>query len=252
MALGAAVVAVVATVLTMLAKGADPIEVAATLFFIPVMAGALVAGWKGGLLFGAGAFLVYLIMRWPLLRLVGWGFLGGQILARLAGYMAFGAVAGWAASRVRASLDKLELYDDVDDDTGLLNARGIVQAIDAEKARSERYQKVFSVAVCEVSSDLADALGSIYELGKKLGAAIRTTDRAGHAREGNVHLFAFVLAETGTEGAKTFRSNLDRTITALAGPQRMAFDQGTVPGDEAKVDSFMERFRAADRAMRGN
>lgn len=250
LALGSAVVAVAATVLTMLSRGADPIEVAATIFFIGVMAGALVAGWKGGLLLAAAAFLIYLVMRLPALRLVGWGVMGTQIMSRLAGYVAFGAVAGWAASRVRASLDKLELYDDVDDDTGLLNARGIVQAIDAEQARSERYQKVFSVVVCEVSS--AETMGSVRELGKRLGAAIRTTDRAGHVREGSAHLFAFILTETSAEGAKTFRANLDRNVTALSGPQRMTFSQATVPGDEAAVEAMVERFRTADKVARGS
>ena len=134
-----------------ISRGVDRIEVIATLLFIPVFAGFLFWGIKGGFWLGLVAALTYVAIRLPSIRLVGLTALSGQLAARILGYLGFGLGGGWAAQQIKATLDKFELHDDIDDETGLGNARSMIEVTDTEKARADRYQKVFSVVLADLS-----------------------------------------------------------------------------------------------------
>jgi hypothetical protein len=46
-------------------RGVDPVEVAGTLLFVPVFAGFLFFGVRGGVALGIAAGIAYVLLRWP-------------------------------------------------------------------------------------------------------------------------------------------------------------------------------------------
>lgn len=241
--------------LVALSRGVDLLEVTATLLFIPVFAGFLFGGVRGGFALGVVAAVAYALLRIPSLQLVGLTPLAGQIAARVVGYLGFGLGGGWAAQHIKAALDKFDLHDDIDDETGVGNARSMIEITDTEKARADRYQKVFSVILADVSSPkwVADPVRKqralLRDLGQRLERAIRSSDHAAHARRGDHHLIGLVLPETGPEGARIASENLGKLLTEISGESagvRLAV--ATYPGDG--IDPILELWRELDRARR--
>jgi diguanylate cyclase (GGDEF)-like protein len=149
---------------------------------------------------------------------VGWDRFGGLLVSRSVAFVAFGAVGGWASRQLESSLSKLELYDQIDDATGLYNARFFLQAIDLEVSRSQRYQTLFSVAVLDIPSTAFREISSrqrsrlVRDLGRMLGDSVRTVDRAVYAGDESGHHFAVVLPETGDQGASIFAGRLAANV----------------------------------------
>ena len=241
--------------LVAISRGVDLVEVTATLLFIPVFAGFLFGGVRGGFALGVVVAVAYVLLRIPSLQLVGLTPLAGQIAARVVGYLGFGLGGGWAAQHIKAALDKFELHDDIDDETGVGNARSMIEITDTEKARADRYQKVFSVILADVSSPkwVAEPVRKqralLRDLGQRLERAIRSSDHAAHARRGDHHLIGLVLPETGPEGARIASENLGKLLTEISGEGagvRLAV--ATYPGDG--IDPILDLWRELDRARR--
>ena len=171
--------------LVALTRGVDPVEVAGTLLFVPVFAGFLFFGIPGGVTLGIAAGVAYVVLRWPAVQLVGLSPLPGQIVARVAGYIIFGMGGGWAIGQIQATLEKLELHDDIDDETGLGNARSMLETVDLERARADRYQKLFSVVAADFRAPGWEELSPrkqrtvLRDLGIKVAAGVRATDHVG-------------------------------------------------------------------------
>lgn len=239
-----------AVVATMALRGVDPVEVVATLLFAPVFVGFLFFSPAAGTALAIVAAGVYVGLRWPAIELVGFPLLSGLILSRVGGYLVFGIVGGWAAAQLGRTLDKLELYDEVDDETGLGNARAFLNAVDRERARAARYATVFSVVIASFELDEPRrAAAKLRDLGTRLGASIRGSDRACHTRDGDHHLFAVVLPETAVEGAATVAANLERRIgEQVSGSILLA--TATFPGDDGDLDRIVTDFRRLDAASR--
>ncbi len=239
--------------ITMLLRGVDPVEVTATLMFAPVLAGMLFLGLRGGSAAAALAAGLYLAMRWPAMRVVGFSAISGLVFSRIVGYLAFGVVGGWAADRVRQGLDKLVLYDEIDDETGLGNTRSFLSAIDLEKSRSDRYEKFFSVAIARFSDAPWEEdtprkrRAALRGFGSHLAGSVRTSDLLAHGRTGTSHLVAAVLPETGAAGAGIFADNLSSAIEEMIG---MKPEVATVvyPGDEERLADMIQAFNRIDAA----
>ncbi len=118
---GLVVLALLALVLN--ARSVDPIEVYATLLFIPIFIGLIFGKLPGGVISAVGASVAYAALRAPDLEAIEGGDFVGLIASRVVAYLMFGIVGGWAAKTLESSLDKLDLYDQIDDSTGLYNAR---------------------------------------------------------------------------------------------------------------------------------
>ena len=91
--------------------------------------------------------------RRPAIEAIGAGRYTALIFSRAIAFFAFGAIGGLANQQLKGSLTKLDLYDQIDDDTGLFNARYFLQDTDLEVSRSRRYQTIFSVTVVDVPSE---------------------------------------------------------------------------------------------------
>ena len=230
--------------LTMVLRDVDPVEITATVAFAPVFVAFLFFGWKAGLATGALAAAGYVAMRWSAISVVGVGPLFGMIASRVLGYLAFGGVGGWAAEQLQAAIDKLELHDEIDDATGLGNARAAVSAIDTERARAERYEKIVSVIQC--TFDLPDVVSdrivatTLRQLGAAIAHSVRASDHAAHIDDSNGrHRLVIVLPETGAVGAETVATNLDREVRARIGTSTHVLVM-TLPGDEDRIDGLLE------------
>ena len=117
---GVLVLGVVAV--TMYARRVDTVEVVATLLFLPIFLAFVYRGVVGGVVAALVATGIYTALRYPAIDAIGADEYTGLIVSRAAAYLIFGAVGGWAMSVLEGSLEKLELYDEIDDETGLYNA----------------------------------------------------------------------------------------------------------------------------------
>ena len=254
---GLAVLLVTAFVMYM--RRVDPVEVAATLLFIPVFVGFIFWNVRGGLIAAIIGGAVYALLRYPAIDAVGADRFTGLIASRTLAYLAFGLIGGLANRQLQASLSKLELYDQIDDATGLFNARFFVQDSELELSRAERYQSIFSIALVDIPASVLDSLGrrqrerTLKELGRLLRDSVRTVDRAVHARHDDIHRLAVVLPETAREGANIFTGRLADNVgdylrgkgARLDGPlNHQAF---TFPDDVGGIQALREDFASVDR-----
>ncbi len=147
-----------ALVVAMVARGVDTVEVIAAALYVGVFLGGLLAGVIGGATAGLAAAAVYAILRVDAIEALGPSRYGGLLVARLVGYVLFGLLVGAAWQWIGERLDKLDAFDDVDDETLLLNARGLVQVIDRETSRARRHGSTFAVVTIDVPMDVFDRL----------------------------------------------------------------------------------------------
>jgi len=254
---GLAILAVLVAVL--LVRSVDTAEVIATLLYAPIFLLLLWFGLPGGVLGAVAATVVYVVLRSDAIDAVGWGEFSALIFSRAVAYLLFGAVGGWAAGTLSMSLDKLDLYDQVDDLTGLNNARFLLSDVDLERARSARYQTVFSVSFLEIDAGPLAALAArrrravLRELGAKLADGVRSMDRVAHGFDGRAHRIAVVLPETAEEGATVFQHRLEDEVRAFLAEQGApgATVEGfaaTLPGDESALDLELAEWRRIDAA----
>lgn len=258
--LAAGLVVLLLTAALMFARRVEGAEVGGTLLFIPVFVAFIFWNVGGGVVAAVAAALAYAALRYPAIEAVGADRFIGLIASRGLAYLGFGLVGGWANQQLAGSLTKLELYDQIDDATGLYNARFLVEGTDLEVARSQRYQTIFSVAILDIPSTVFHSLDRrranrlLRDLGGLLNESIRAVDRAVHAFDGHSHRITVILPETAAEGARIFSARLaDRVAGYLAergaGRARELVTERsvTVPGDEGALQALREDFAAIAR-----
>ncbi len=246
-------------VLVTWARRVEPAEVLAVVMFVPIFIAFVFGGLTGGLVSAAIASVVYVLARRSAIDAVGFATFASLILSRTAAFFTFGAVGGWAVSTLRHSIVKLDLYDDVDDATGLGNARFLVEELDLEAARAQRYESVFSVAVVTVPGAALASLSRRHrrsvlgETGALIRANVRAVDRPVHGVDGDDHLFAVVLPETAADGARVFTDRFAQAlfdVLAERGVHLAVADLAarfvTVPGNEDGLAALREAFAAID------
>lgn len=255
----AGLVVLLLVALVMYTRRVDPIEVGATLLFIPIFLGFVFKGVRGGIAGAVIAVLAYAALRYPAIQLVGTGRFASLILSRSIAYLAFGVIGGLASQQLEASLTKLDLFDQIDDSTGLFNARFFVDNTGLEMGRSERYRTLFSVTIVDVPTSAFAAMNrrqkerTVRELGQILKSSIRTVDRAVHVQDGAVHRFAAVLPETARDGSTVFVTRLGAKMKELleergagVAAQQIVHDVSVFPGDKADLQALRDRFAALD------
>lgn len=244
----------------MFVRRVDTAEVGATLLFIPVFVAFVFWGLKGGVAAGILAALGYAALRYPAIDAVGAGRFVGLIASRSIAFIAFGAIGGWATKQLEMSLTKLELYDQIDDLTGLYNARFFVQDVDLEMSRSTRYQTLFSIALVDVPwAPFEDVprrkrAAIVRELGRLLRDSVRTVDRAASATDGRRCRFVVVLPETGPEGARIFTDRMAERLAAFLRERNVAVPAeglasvaATFPGDDDTIARLKDEFAELDK-----
>ena len=240
----------------------DSVEVFAVLLFLPVFLALVMWRLPGGAIAGVLAATGYVAMRLDAIDAIGAERFVGLIATRAIGYIAFGIIGGWAVRQLDSSLEKLDIYDQIDDETGLYNARFFLQETDLEMARATRYKTLFSVAVVDVPAGPIDGLGRrkragvMTELGRAMQAAVRSVDRAVHGRVGDVHRFGVICPETGPEGAQVFTSRLASQLSGFlaargisVAPSALNPVAATFPGDDAVLARLRSDFAQVEQAQ---
>lgn len=256
--LGLFVLAIVAVVSYV--RGVEPVEVAASILFIPVFLAFVFFKVPGGVAAGILAAGAYLLMRQPAIRIVGFDLFARSFIARALAYPLFGLIGGWASAQLEASLNKLELYDQIDDATGLFNARFFVQDTELEMSRATRYQSIFSVAHVNIPAAVFTALGrrqragALKDIGQVLKHSVRVVDRPVHATDGQSHHLAIVLPETANSGAQIFTERLAGKLAEHLTRRGVAVERDrvianwiTFPDDPDRLAQLREEFSAIDR-----
>lgn len=244
----------------MYVRRVETVEVVGTLLFIPVFVAFVLGGVRGGLVFAAVAVAAYAAFRYPAIEAVGADRFTPLIISRGIAYLAFGLIGGWATQQLESSLDKLELYDQIDDQTGLFNAGFLVQDTELEISRSQRYQTLFSLALVDLPEAPFSKLSrrertKIWRgVGRLLHDSVRTVDRVVHAFDGQRHRIAVVLPETSQEGTRIFTDRLAAKLAEhLSGRgikiavQELDSKALTFPGDEEALETIRSEFAAIDR-----
>jgi hypothetical protein len=261
LAVGIAILAFIS--LMMYARGVETTEVAGSLLFIPVFVALVMWDVKGGLIAGLLAAAGYFLLRYPALRAVAEPRFVGAIVGRSIAFTVFGVVGGWANRQMGSSLTKLELFDQIDDATGMYNARFFLDDVDLELARSRRYQSMFSVVTVDVPAAALSDLprrrraAILRDLGKLLRKAVRVMDRPVHGTDADRHTIAVILPDTGEEGSTVLSERLGVAVAEYL-RQRGAHLEATIlpnshltmPGDEERLEAWRDRFRAIDRLER--
>lgn len=242
----------------LLARSVDHVEVIGTLLFVPIFVALMYWGVLGGAIAGVLATVAYVVLRSDAIDAVGFGEFAGIVVSRGLGYLLFGVAGGWAASTLELSLEKLDLYDTIDDLTGLHNARFLLDDVGLERARSQRYETVFSVSFADIPAAEIGALSSrkrrhlLRELGQRLESAVRGVDRVAHGFDGRVHRVAVVLPETASEGARIFHGRLLAQVQEFLASRDVDVAVSgavcTVPGDGDALEDRLESWRRIDAA----
>lgn len=245
-----------------LSRGVDNVEVAGTsLLFIPVFIGFVFGDVVGGLIGAVVAGLAYALLKSSAISAVGTENYLSIMGPRWISYLAFGLIGGWANKQMRGSLEKLELYDQIDDSTGIYNARFFLQDTDLELSRANRYQSIFSIVVVDVPVASISSLGRrqrqalLKDLGRILKESVRTVDRPVHGASRESHRFAVVLPETGREGVVVFGQRLADKVHEFLAKKGLGIERTqiahltlTLPDDEAELAALRDQFAEIDRA----
>ena len=258
--LAAGLLILLVTALVMYVRRVETVEVVAILFFLPIFVAFVFWEIVGGLVAGVAASIGYVLLRLPAIHAVGGGKFAGLIVSRSLAFVIFGVIGGAADKQLESSLTKLDLYDQVDDHTGLFNARFFVQDTDLEMSRSRRYHTIFSVALVDVPIEAIHPLGRrgqrqlLRLLGQALRDSVRSVDRAVYADDGSFHRFAVVLPETGKEGVRIFADRLAERVTGLITAKGAVVGAGGIPGaafafpeDEEGLEEVRRQFAAIDK-----
>ncbi len=255
---GLAILAVLT--LLLLVRSVDQVEVIATVLFVPIFLALMYFGIVGGVIGAVAAGAVYVAMRADVIDAVGWGEFSSLIATRWISYLLFGVVGGWASTTLEQSLHKLDLYDQIDDLTGVYNSRFLLQDLDLERARCSRYQTVFSVSFVDFSASALAGLSArrrrhaLRELGARLQSSVRTVDRVAHGTDGRDHHIAVVLPETAKQGADIFHARLLESVhefLVTEGADASVTVTGetcTLPGDDESLASRSRIWTAIDAA----
>ncbi|HET7481896.1 MAG TPA: hypothetical protein VFK89_03455 [Actinomycetota bacterium] len=250
---GLAVLLVIAIV--MYVRRVEAVEVGATLLFIPVFVAFVFGGIRGGVVAGILAAVAYAALRYPAIDLVGAGRFMSLILSRALAYLAFGLIGGVATEQLRSSITKLDVIDDVDDATGLFNARFFVDNSGLEMQRADRYGTAFSVAIVNITAEPLVGLNRrqrqrmLRDLGTLVRDSVRTMDRGAHAFDERRYRFGAVLPETGREGARVFVGRLAERMTELLtergirlAPDSVTTEIASFPGEEEALQRIRTEF----------
>ncbi len=243
-------------------RGAAPTEVLAPLLYIPVFAGAIIWALPGGLVTATASSAVYTALLAEQSAVIGLRSFLVLLSFRVGFYYLFAVMTALGMRYVEARLHKLELYDQVDDLTGLFNPAFLLQDTDLEKSRADRYQTLFSLVTLEVDAEAFAGASSrrrrgvLKELADRLEGAVRKVDRVARVDDGTRDRFMHVLPETSREGARVFAGRLHRSASGFLA-ERGCKTNGAVtvtaltyPDDGAQLESVRREVAVVEARRR--
>ncbi len=244
--LGAGSAVLIVTALVLVLRAYDPAEVLAVILFLPVFVAAVLGGIRWGIPAALLAAAGYVWLRTPDIQQFGWAALQNRVLAQTLGYVVFGTLGGWAASVVTAGIVKLDRFDVRDDDSELLNARGLHEQLSNEYARAQRYGSRFSVVT--VRFTLAnDVRATRRQIGDVVRASVRTVDEPGRVTMEGTDLVVTVLPETPAAGAEVAATKIAERLEQEATHVDAEVRSLSHPEDDAAIQLLLDQLAAVVR-----
>lgn len=241
--LGAGSAVLIATALVLVLQAYDPAEVLAVILFLPVFVAAVLGGIRWGVPMAILAALGYAWLRTPDIQQFGWAALSNRVIAQSIGYIVFGTLGGWAASVVTAGIVKLDRFDVRDDDSELLNARGLHEQLRNEHARAQRYGSSFSVVVVRFTLD-NDVRATRRLIGDVVRSCVRTVDEPGRVTIDGVDHVVTVLPETPAAGAEIAGGKIAERLEDEATHVDAEVRWLSHPEDDAAIQELLSRLAA--------
>jgi len=224
--------------------------VLAPVLYIPVFAGAILAGLPGGIAAAAVSSLVYFLVLVDQSASLGLRLFVGLLLSRVVTFFFYGLVVAIGSRFVERRLQKLEMYDQIDDETELYNGVSFLESSDLEKSRANRYRTVFSVAEVRIDRNLFEGSRSdrrvIRELARVLHDGIRDVDHLSRVQDQSSERFLFILPETGKQGSETVTGRLEAAARTVLTERKVEANGHlsaralTFPDDESPIDSLRQ------------
>jgi len=242
-------------------RGAAPIEVLAPTLYVPVFVGAIIWSVPGGLAAAALSSAVYVSLLADEVSAIGFGHFTLLAATRVATYVFLGVVIAAGTRYIENRLQKLEIYDQVDDLTGLGNPSFFLRDTDLEVGRADRYRTLFSVVTLDVPRTLFAGTShrryrrTIEDLARRMEAAVRTVDRVARVAEPSRDRFLFVLPETAEQGARVFAERLQASVGETLRARDLPTEQVevawlTYPGDPSSLERLRDEVAVVDASRR--
>lgn len=232
-------------------RGADLVEVGAILLFLPILVGLAFDQVRGGLISALAVSGVYIAVRFSTIGDLPAGDFMAAAVVRTLLYVGLGVFGGWANDMLAQALRKLELYDEVDDDTGVGNARSLLSVADREVARADRYGSVFSFAVLHIGRQAFTPVNerrgrrALRRLCQTLESNVRATDLVSRVPFEEREDVVLLLPETGRAGAEVLLERAVAGARDLLVEHGLAVTNGEVagevisyPGDNGSLDHY--------------
>jgi hypothetical protein len=203
----------------MVARGVDQVEVIAAALYIGIFIGIVTVDVIGGAAAALAASAIYMVLRFSAIEVLGSARFAQLAIVRMLSYLAFGLIGGFAWKLLKGRMGKLENYDMIDDDTHLLNSRGMAELIDHEMARGRRYEESFAVSTVELASSLVTGLDrkrrrvALDVLGATARASVRSVDRVGVMTDDRAIVLVVLSPKTASDGASAL---IERVTNALS------------------------------------
>lgn len=239
-------------------RGAPPTEVVAPVLYIPVFAGAIFAGLSGGLIAAAISSLIYLLVLVDQSAVLGLKLFVGLLLSRVVTFVFYGLVVAIGTRFIERRLRKLEIYDQIDDDTELYNGSFFLEGSDLEISRARRYQSIFSVAEVRMDSSLLQGTSRrryrrvLRDVAGQFSGAIRGVDRLSRVKDDHSDRFLFILPETGRQGSEVLAGRLEAGMRDLLDNHKLTANGHvssrvlTLPEDQGSLDSLRDEVAAVE------
>ena len=230
-------------------RGAPPTEVLAPVLYIPVFTGAIFFGIVGGLVAAAIAALLYLLVLVDQSSALGTRLFVGLFVNRAMTFAFYGVVVALGTRYVEGRLRKLELYDQIDDDTELYNAAFFLEGSDLEITRARRYRSIFSVVELRIARDLFQGTSrrsyqrTMKELARLLRDAVRSVDRPARVADEASDRFLIILPETDAPGSAVLTGRLETAAREFLQSRGLAPD-GSVSARAISIPDQQESLAA--------
>lgn len=239
LAAGLAVLALTALVLQ--ARAIDPEEILAVTFFLPVFAAAVLGGLRWAVPTGAIAAVGYYVLRADDLAVLSSSAQWTRPLSYGVAYIAFGALAGWAAGELTTGIRKLDRFDVTDGESELLNARGLHRQLEQEVARARRYGSDFAVVTVsfDIDGDRGDRRDVRRRVGEVVRGSVRSVDDTGRITVDGRDVVIAVLPETQRDGAEVAGRKVLDQLRRDASAQDAEVRWLTHPEDDDAIDDLL-------------
>lgn len=243
-------------------RGAPPTEVVAPVLYIPVFAGAIFAGLTGGLVAAAISSLIYLLVLVDQSAVLGLKLFVGLLLSRVVTFVFYGLMVAMGTRFIERRLRKLEIYDQIDDDTELYNGSFFLEGSDLEISRARRYQSIFSVAEIRMNQSLLEGASRrryrrvLRDIAGQFSGAIRGVDRLSRVKDDDSERFLFILPETGREGSEVLVGRLEAGMRQLLQDHNLTANGHvssrvlTLPDDQGSLDALRMEVAAGESQRR--